>query len=153
MWREKTTGSAAEEMEREAKGDLSHNPPLNFTRNRFTKDPRAGPTSRALPHTFYKLRTYLCVFYLCVCHTEVKSSGKMQCIACNLESQVQRLTNSNILHTVLTEISSITKMKTKKQIYRLSAGGCICWSSSPFRASEGKQLRKCNRKNTHTGKD
>lgn len=37
--------STTEEMETEAKGDLNHNPPLNFTRSRFTKDPRAGPTS------------------------------------------------------------------------------------------------------------
>lgn len=76
--KEKTQGSITEEMEREAKGDLNHNPLLNFTRSRFTTDPRAGPPSRALPHTFNKLRALLCV--LCVCVTQkwraVENSGK-----------------------------------------------------------------------------
>ena len=71
--RRKTQGRTTEEMEREAKGDLNHNRLLNFTRSRFTKDPRAGPTSRALPHTFNKLRELLCVLYACVCYTEGES--------------------------------------------------------------------------------
>lgn len=57
----RTQGSTAGATEREAKGDLNHNPLLNFTRSRFTKDPRAGPMARAPPHTFNKLRALLCV--------------------------------------------------------------------------------------------
>lgn len=91
----KTQGSTTEEMEREAKGDLDHNPLLNFTRSRFTKDPRAGPASRALPHTFNKLRALLCVLRvctlcMCVCHTEVDSSGKLHAVYYELK-QTQKL--------------------------------------------------------------
>lgn len=71
--RRKTQGRTTEEIERDAKGDLNHNRLLNFTRSRFTKDPRAGTTSRALPHTFNKLRELLCVLYACVCYTEGES--------------------------------------------------------------------------------
>lgn len=60
-------GITTEEMEWEGKGDLNHNPLLNFTRSCFTKDPRAGPTSWALPHTFNKLRELLCLLWVCVC--------------------------------------------------------------------------------------
>lgn len=69
----KTQGSTTEEMEREAKGDLNHNPLLNFTRNCFTKDPRAGPTSRALPHTFNKLRVLWCVLCVYVCQEQCRT--------------------------------------------------------------------------------
>lgn len=151
----KTQESTTEETEREAKGDLNHNPLLNFTRSRFTKDPRAGPTSRAPPHTFNKLRALLCVFNVCVSNRRrgVENSELSGGPACHLTNWN---TDVNLEHTtthciVLAEISSITKMKTRKQINRSSASSCISWSLTPFRASKEKQRRKrrkCNRKDT-----
>lgn len=51
--------------------------PLNFTRSCFTTDPGVGPTSRALPHTFNKLRVLRCVcsVYVCVIHSKTIGDG------------------------------------------------------------------------------
>lgn len=62
--------NTAENTEREAKGDLNHNPLLNFTRSRSNKDPRAG--HRLTPLTGLGL---CCVYFMCVCHREVESRG------------------------------------------------------------------------------
>lgn len=49
--RGKTQRSTTEEMEREAKGDLNHNPLLNFTRSRFTqRSKRCSPLPSATSH-------------------------------------------------------------------------------------------------------
>lgn len=47
--------STEKQRKRELEGGLNHNRLLNFTRSRFSKDPRAGPASPMLPHASNKL--------------------------------------------------------------------------------------------------
>lgn len=93
-------------MEMEARGDLNHNRLMNFTRSYFSKDSRAGPASRALPHTFNELKALL---RLQSKKNRQKSTTK-QTLRCTFKSATQQL-------SVLVQIRIVTKRRRTELLF------------------------------------